>query len=108
MAAPIWPNPHNCSKQELEVAMRAAPKQRAFVRMKVIHTLLRGLDHPPVAKVFAVSRKTLTRWIRNFNAKGIDGLIDARRAGRPPDISPEQSGQYVDLIEHPEQAGQVH
>ena len=69
MATPIWPNPHNCSMQELEVAMRAVPKQHAFVRMKVIHTLLRGFDHPTVARVFDVSRKTLTRWIRSFNEK---------------------------------------
>lgn len=108
MVAAIRPNPENCSRADLETAMRAAPRQRAFVRMKAIHTLLRGIDHATVAKVIDVTRETLNRWINNFNKRGIDGLIDAPRAGRPPDITPEQKPHYRALIEHPEQAGQVH
>jgi len=88
--------------------MRAAPKQPAFVRMKAIHTLMRGFDHATVAGVFDVSRETLNRWINKFNARGIDGLIDAPRPGRPAHITPEQKQKYRTLIEHPEQAGQTH
>jgi transposase len=93
---------------ELETAMGAAPRQRAFVRMQAIHTLLRGFDHATVAGVFAVTRETLNRWIRRFNQRGVDGLIDAPRSGRPGQIAPDQSQSYRELIEHPEQAGQVH
>jgi transposase len=108
MTAPILPNPANCSCAELETAMHAAPRQRAFVRMKVIHTLLRGIDHATVAAVFDITRETLNQWIKNFNEKGIDGLIDAPRSGRPADISAEQKQRYRELIEHPDQAGQAH
>lgn len=108
MAAPICPNPENCSLAELETAMRAAPKQPAFVRMKALHTLLRGFDHATVAGVFDVSRETLNRWIHKFNARGLDGLIDAPRSGRPAHITPEQKQKYRILIEHPEQVGQAH
>ena len=76
MVAPIPPNAENCSCAELETAMRAAPRQPAFVRMKAIHTMLRGFDHATVAGVFNVTRATLNRWIKNFNSRGIDGLID--------------------------------
>ena len=88
--------------------MHAAPRQHAFVRMKAIHTLLRGIDHATVAAVFDVTRETLNRWIKNFNDKGVDGLIDAPRSGRPADISAEQKQCYRELIEHPDQAGQAH
>jgi transposase len=108
MVAPIWPNAENCSSAELETAMRAAARPRAFVRMKAMHTLLRGFDHDTVAGVFNITRSTLNRWIRRFNEKGIDGLIDAPRSGRPPHIAPEQDERYRELIEHPEQAGQQH
>jgi transposase len=108
MAAPIWPNAENCSRVELETAMRAAPRQPAFIRMQAIEGLLRGLDHAAVAAFINVSRETLNRWIKNFNARGIDGLIDAPRAGRPAHLSAEQKRHYRELIEHPEQANQVH
>lgn len=108
MVAAIWPNAENCSRAELETAMRAAPRQRAFVRMKAIHTMLRGFDHATVAGVFDVTRETLSRWIKNFNERGIDGLIDAPRSGRPPQITPAQKPHYRDLIKHPEKAGQTH
>jgi transposase len=108
MVAPNWPNAENCSCAELETAMGAAPRQRAFVRMKAIHTMLRGFDHATVAGVFNITRETLNVWIKKFNARGIDGLIDAPRAGRPAEIKPEQKPCYRELIQHPEQAGQTH
>lgn len=108
MVAPVWPNAENCTMAELETAMRAAPRQRAFIRMKTIHTLLRGIDHASVAAVMDISRETLGRWIHAFNERGIDGLIDAPRSGRPPHIRPEQKSRYRELIERPEQAGQAH
>jgi transposase len=108
MAAPIWPNAENCSLAELETAMRAAPTQRAFVRMKAIHTLLRGFNHAAVAGFIDVTRETLNQWIKNFNERGIDGLIDAPRSGRPSHISDDQKQHYRQLIEHPEQVGQAH
>ena len=108
MVAPNWPNAENCTSAELETAMRAAPRQRAFVRMQAIQTLLRGFDHATVAGVFSVTRETLNRWVKRFNERGIDGLIDAPRSGRPADIKPEHKARYRELIEHPEQAGQRH
>lgn len=108
MVAAIVPNAENCSCVDLETAMRAAPRQQAFVRMKAMHTLLRGFAHATVAGVFNVTRETLNRWIKNFNARGIDGLIDAPRSGRPAHLTPAQKQQYRELIEHPDQAGQAH
>jgi transposase len=108
MVAPNWPNTENCSFAELEVAIRASPRKQAFVRMKAIQIMLRGFDHAIVAGVFGITRATLNGWIGKFNARGIDGLIDAPRSGRPAEIRPEQKPRYRELIEHPEQAGQTH
>jgi transposase len=108
MTALIWPNAENCSQSELEVAMNASPTQHGFVRMKAIHTMMRGFDHTTVAGVFDITRPTLNQWIKRFNERGVDGLIDVPRSGRPPIIKPEQTAKYRQLIEHPEQVGQVH
>ena len=108
VTARIKPNAENCTLAELETAMRAAPRQRAFVRIKAIHSLLRGIEHATVAADVDISSQTLTEWVKNFNARGIDGLIDAPRSGRPAHIAPEQKRRYREWIEHPEQAGQAH
>ena len=102
------PNAENCSLDELETAMKCAPKQPAFVRMQAIHALIRGYTHEQVADIFLKSRRTITEWVRRFNESGIDGLIDKPRSGRPRAVTPERSEQYQDLVDHPERAGQVH
>lgn len=102
------PNPENCSLAELETAMKCAPTRQSFARIFAIRTILMGLGPDTVAASHAVSRRTVSNWIRKFNDQGIDGLIEKKKKGRPPKIGAEQSAQYRDLIDHPEKANQVH
>jgi transposase len=104
----ITPNAENCSQAELEVAMRAAPTQVASNRMRAVRALILGQQPTDVALIFEVSPRTLTRWVGQFNARGIDGLIDQRRSGRPRAIPEEQTQTLRELIEQPELAGHVH
>jgi len=76
--------------------------------MLAIKMLLMGVTHNQVAKIFSWSRKTLRRWIVQFNEKGIDGLLDAPKMGRPRRISEEQSASLVALVKEPGKANQVH
>ncbi|MGH2618778.1 MAG: helix-turn-helix domain-containing protein, partial [Thermomicrobiales bacterium] len=34
-------------------------------------------------------------WLRRFNARGVDGLADAPRCGRPATYSPEEVGELI-------------
>jgi transposase len=108
MVATAWPNPENCSQDELEVAMKAALTKRAYQRLHAIRALVLGFDHGTIAELLAVSVDSLNRWVARFNDEGIDGLIDRARSGRPRKISPEQTLEYIDLIENPGKAGQQH
>lgn len=102
------PNRENCSFAELEVAARAAPRQRGHVRMMAIKALLLGGSHDYVAELYGISRRTLSTWVNRFNNRGIDGLIEGRRSGRPPKISPEKADQYRELVKHPDRANETH
>ena len=102
------PNAENCSLSELDIAAHAAVSKRSHVRLMAIKTLLFGISLDQVAAIFSISRRTLFRWIQRFNLAGIDGLTEKRRSGRPRKISPEQSTEYHELIEHPERADQSH
>ena len=76
--------------------------------MTAIRALILGQRHKDVAVIFNVTERSVQRWIRAFNASGIDGLIERARPGRPRRIHPDQSDRLCELIEHPEQAGEVH
>ena len=88
--------------------MKAAPKQRAYIRMCAMRALLLDTAHSQVAAIFNIHSDTLADWVRRFNDRGIDGLIDAPRSGRPPKIAPEQTEELVDLFRHPEQVERTH
>lgn len=93
---------------ELETALKAARSSRSRDRLTAIRALIFGQRHEDVAVIFNVTQRSVQRWVRAFNASGIDGLIERTRPGRPRKIHPKQSDQLCQLIEHPEQAGEVH
>ena len=50
------PNRENVSLADLEVAAKASPSQRGFVRMSAIRALCLGYAHDQVAELYSVSR----------------------------------------------------
>jgi transposase len=42
-----------------------------------------------------VSEQTARRWLGRFNERGLDGLRDAVRSGRPPTYTPAEVGAVV-------------
>jgi len=73
-----------------------------------IRALALNIAPEPVAVLYSVSPRSLNNWIRRCNRRGLDGLIERVRTGRPPKITPEQSAHYRQLIEQPELAEQLH
>ena len=104
----LRPNAENASLAELETAARCAPTQRGQIRMRAMIALVLEIPRPMVAKLFGVSERAVRRWIRAFNERGIDGLMDEPRPGRPRKLSPQQVEQCCALLEAPERAEQVH
>lgn len=104
----ITPNPENVALAELDVAARAARSQRAHDRMMAIKALILGVDRNLVARLHQVSLRTLRNWIKRFNQRGIDGLIDAPKPGRTRAIPLQLAPTCIDLLEHPQKAEQQH
>ena len=105
---PQLPNAENCSLAELEVAMNASPTRSAYRRMLAIRTVLLGYRPSEVALMHGVSRQSMVNWINRFNARGIDGLIERARPGRPRKIPPEHTERLRQVVAQPSLAGQVH
>ncbi len=102
------PNWENCSLEDLEVAARAAVSRRSHDRMMAVKSLFFGVNHDQVADIFGVTSRTLNGWIRRFNERGIYGIIEGPRSGRPRKINEEQTAQYRDLVENPDKAQHTH
>ena len=104
----VLPNPENVSLRDLEIAMNAARSGRSRDRMMAIRALLLGEAYETVYRIFNVSQRTLQRWVARFNNRGIDGLIEARRPGRPRKIARGRNATLRATFEHPETADQRH
>jgi transposase len=71
------------------------------------------LDDPELSATAAGRRAGFTRedagprWVRRFNAAGVDGLRDAPRAGRPPTHAPAVRDQLIALaVQKPRGVGE--
>ena len=105
---PTRPNAENCTLEELETAANATPSRRSYVRMMAIKAMILGVSHEQVAELFAVNRDTVSRWVRCFNQRGIDGLIERPHRGRPPKIGAERGKEFEEVVLHPEHVNETH
>lgn len=105
---PPQPNAQNCSLAELETAAGCAPNRASYDRLTAIRSLLLGVEHAVAAKLVMVNARTLSGWIRRFNASGIDGLIDKPRSGRPRRIPAHIEPELKELVAQPATAEVTH
>jgi transposase len=102
------PNRENCTLEELETAAKAAPIQRTYTRLMAIKALAMGFPHGQVAALFGVNEDSVSRWVRRFNQRGIDGLTEGPRSGRPSIIKGDRAQEYRDLMVRPESVNESH
>lgn len=73
---------------------RTAPA-RTVERAQVVQAALAGTTVEEIAVQLHLARNTVYLWLHRFEAKGLAGLEDAARAGRPPTYTREQVGEVV-------------
>jgi len=73
---------------------RTAPA-RAVERARIVELAHRGWRVPAIAREVGVSEQTARRWLGRFDERGLDGLADAGRSGRPPTYTAEEVGEVV-------------
>jgi len=105
---PIHPNAENCSIAELDIATKATPLKQSHERLMAIRALLLGIPKDQVAALYQVTDRTLNNWIAKFNASGIDGLIEAKRSGRPRVIPFDKTAKLRQLVQQPQRVGVTH
>ncbi len=73
---------------------RTAPA-RCVERAQVVEAALKGTPVEDIAAQLHLARGSVYLWLHRFEERGIAGLEDHPRGGRPPTYSPEQVSQII-------------
>lgn len=85
-------------EEEQEIARRARSRTapvRAVERARIIVLAQQGMRAPAIAAELGCSISVVRRWVARFNDRGLDGLVDAPRSGRPATYPPEAVGELI-------------
>jgi transposase len=84
------------AQEELEsLAASRTSAVRLWERASIILGLAAGRAKQEIAKQLGLARQTVLRWEARFLQRGLEGLNDAPRSGRPRTIGPEKVAQIV-------------
>ncbi len=95
------PNPENAALRELIEAGRVGTNETAE-RCTAIQMLITGISREQVCAALLVGIRSLQKWTKAFNERGIDGLIAKSGRGRKKIIRGEQASVLAALLDAPE------
>jgi len=100
----LVPNAENASLQELKEAARVGSSELSL-RCTAIQFLILETPREKVCGALVITERTLLRWIRAFNERGIDGLLPQKGRGRKKRISSQLEECLSSVLEEPERVG---
>lgn len=101
--------PLECSADDKAalISLRKNPTEdtRVVGRAKIVLARLSGKEIGQVARDMKVSVPTVTRWCKRFLLKGVDGLRDDPRPGKPARYDSAFRESVLELLVHPAPEG---
>src|SRR5881398_708826 len=83
-------------RQEIErLAHSRTDEARLVQRAQIVLGLLGGERPSAVARRLQVTRPTVYTWARRFDERGLPGLRDQPRPGRPPTYTADQRAEVI-------------
>jgi len=64
-------------------------------RAQIVQHAVEGLSPPEIAARLDVCKASVRFWLKRFNARGLPGLQEEMRAGRPPTYTPEERSAVI-------------
>lgn len=85
-------------KDRLTQLSRSRTRGAGLVRRaQIVLYALDGLSPPQIAGAMGLYGDTVRFWLKRFNERGLEGLEEAMRSGRPPTYSPEERSTVIRL-----------
>ena len=82
-----------------QLASRSKDARQAR-RLLSLAAIRDGMSREDAARVGGMDRQTLRDWVIRFNQEGPDGLLDRKRGGNQPRLSPEQMKALEQIVEN--------
>lgn len=83
------------AQQIKRLAQSRTAAARTVERAKMIWLAHQGKSVPTIARELQVAAETVRFWLKRFTARGVQGLADEPRAGRPATYTPEEIGEVI-------------
>lgn len=85
-------------KDSLRQLARSRTRGAGLVRRaQIVAHALDGLAAPQIAAKMELCGHTVRFWLKRFNERGLQGLQEEMRSGRPPTYSPDERSTVVRL-----------
>src|SRR5712692_1309431 len=72
---------------------------RVAKRLQAVVLNAEGRTSGELAAVLKAPRSKISEWLAQYQAHGIEGLLEGYRSGRPPELAPEQRQQLGDILD---------
>lgn len=90
----------------LQDEIRRSEESRYDHRLHGVLLVAQGMRCPRVAQLLGDSLRTVQYWIRRFEEKGLAGLVDGERAGRPRRLTDKHLEKIASVLRQtPESVG---
>ena len=77
---------------------RKSKDTRQVRRLLALAAICDGASRAEAARVGCMDRQSLRDWVVAFNARGPDGLCDAKRSGAPPKLNAMQQAKLKEIV----------
>lgn len=85
--------------EELQVAYDKTKDVRIRTRTQMILLAIeQNMTAPQIGQIVRKNEQTVRRWIKRFNAEGLNGLFDAPRPGSPTLVTPEYRQRLLNIV----------
>ena len=74
-------------------------------RAQIIQHAVEGLSAPGIAAKMGLCGATVRFWLKRFNERGLPGLAEEMRSGRPPTYTAERSAVIAAALSRPAELG---
>ncbi|TAL69896.1 MAG: helix-turn-helix domain-containing protein [Bacteroidetes bacterium] len=82
-------------EDKLKLLMKNCPSNKVRLRANAILLSSNNYSIADIASIFNVHRDTVSNWLRGWENKGLMGLFDEPKPGRPP----KKPADEIELVE---------
>jgi transposase len=85
----------------LQDEIRRSEESRYDHRLHGVLLVAQGMSCPEVARLLGDAPRTVEYWVRRFEEKGLAGLVEGERSGRPRRLNDEQLEGIKSVLRQP-------